>query len=414
MQLGRESNEQWQLQLINSMRNTDADWQAMAETEPFYSVLTWEEFSSAKLDQAAIDRFYASGELDICCIFDKLNYHFGAFEPKTALDFGCGVGRLTFAMARRAASVTGVDIAPAMLAHANKRCEESGQANIRFQTDMPDNPFEWINSCIVLQHIPPRRGLQILRRLLDLVATGGRISIQLTTSREPRLAEGLVGTSEVAFVDDQKISAFVPELNQPTGQMFMFDYDMNLVLALLRRSGFAEVHLVLTDHGGHHGVWILGVKAISKSLELVLGEEVLFRGGGRGLGFLLDGWSSPEPWGVWSDGPAAKLRFHLSPRPAGKVVLRLRLNAFLPVRSSRRDIDVLIAGKLVERWSFDSENPFGGRRLIVDQEAFDSNGGLEIGFKVLKPESPVQFGLSRDARKLGIGLVSLLAEAEGP
>ena len=68
---------------MNSMRDTDADWQSMAESEPFYSVLTSEEFLSARLDQAAIDRFYASGETDICWVFDKLTYHFGTFENRS-------------------------------------------------------------------------------------------------------------------------------------------------------------------------------------------------------------------------------------------------------------------------------------------------------------------------------------------
>ena len=399
---------------MNSMRDTDADWQSMAESEPFYSVLTSEEFLSARLDQAAIDRFYASGETDICWVFDKLTYHFGAFEPKSALDFGCGVGRLTFAMARRASSVTGVDIAPAMVDHANKRCAQLGQANVRFQTEIPDNRVEWINSYIVLQHVPTAHGLRILRRLFDLVVAGGRISIQLTISREPRLAGQFLYASDVAFFDGQKIAAVTAELKQPTGRMFMFDYDMNLVLAMLRRSGFAELHLIMTDHDGHHGVWILGAKstAVPKALQLRLGEEVLFRNDGSGSGFLVGGWSQPEPWGVWSDSSVAKLRFHLNPRPARKVLLRLRLTAFVPVQGSEREIHVSIANKLIERWKFDSVNPSGERRLVVDQELIGSDGGLEIGFNILKPESPVQFGLARDARKLGIGLLSLIAEAE--
>ena len=396
------------------MRDTDADWQSMAETEPFYSVLTSEEFLSARIDQAAIDRFYASGETDICWVFDKLKHHFGAFEPKSALDFGCGVGRLTFAMARRASAVTGVDIAPAMLDHANKRRAQLGQGNVRFQTEIPNDRVEWINSFIVLQHIPTGHGLRILRRLFDLVAPGGRISIQLTISREPRLAGQFLYTSDVAFFDGQKIAAVTAEQKQPEGRMFIFDYDMNLVLAMLRRSGFAELHLIMTDHDGHHGVWILGAKstAVPKALELRLGEEVLFRSDGSGSGFLVDGWSEPEPWGVWSDGSVAKLRFHLSPKPAGKVLLRLQLNAFLPEQSSEREVHVSIANKLIERWRFDSGNPSGERRLIVDQEMIGSDGGLEIGFHILKPESPVQFGLASDARKLGIGLLSLIAEAE--
>src|SRR5271166_5329161 len=397
---------------MNSMRDTDADWQSMAETEPFYSVLTSEEFLSTNLDQAAIDRFYASGETDIGWVFDKLTYHFGAFEPKSALDFGCGVGRLTFAMARRASAITGVDIAPAMLDHANKRSAQLGQANVQFQTEIPDDRVEWINSYIVLQHIPTGHGLRILRRLFDLVVPGGRISIQLTISREPRLAGQFLYTSDVAFFDGQKIAAVTAELKQPKGRMFMFDYDMNLVLAMLRRSGFTELHLVMTDHDGHHGVWILGAKstAVPKALQLRLGEEVLFRSDGSGSGFLVDGWSQPEPWGVWSDSSVAKLRFHLNPKPAGKVLLRLRLTAFVPVQGSEREIHVSIANKLIERWKFDSSNPSGERRLIVDQELIGSDGGLEIGFNILKPESPVQFGLARDARKLGIGLLSLIVE----
>jgi hypothetical protein len=35
-----------------------------------------------------------------------------------------------------------------------------------------------------------------------------------------------------------------------------------------------------------------------------------------------------------------------------------------------------------------------------------------VGFHILKPESPSQSGLSSDARKLGIGLVSLIVDAD--
>jgi SAM-dependent methyltransferase len=396
------------------MRDTDADWRSMAETEPFYSVLTSEEFLSAKLDQAAIDRFYTSGETDISWVFNMLTHHFGAFEPKSALDFGCGVGRLTFAMAKRAAVVTGVDIAPVMLDHANKRCAHLGQVNVRFQTELPEDRVEWINSYIVLQHIPPQRGLGILGRMFDLLVPRGRISIQLTISREPRLAEQFLYRSDVAFFDEHKVTAFIPDLKDRRGQMHLFDYDMNLVLAMLRRSGFAEVHLVLTDHDGHHGVWILGVKstAIRKTLELRVGEEVFFGRDGRGSDFLVEGWSGPEPWGVWSEGSVAKLRFHFNPRPVGKLILHIRLNGFIPTQTSVREVDVSVANKLIERWGFESAHPSGERRLIVDQEMIGSDGGLEIGFDILKPESPAQFGISGDARMLGIGLVSLIVNAE--
>jgi Glycosyltransferase family 17 len=147
-------------------------------------------------------------------------------------------------------------------------------------------------------------------------------------------------------------------------------------------------------------------------LDLRIGEEIFFHSEARGCCFLLDGWSYPEPWGVWSDGSVAKLRFHLNPRPTGEVVVRIRVNAFIPVQSSVRDIEVSIADKLNERWRFDSANPCGQKCLVVDQENIGLDGRLEIGFHVLKPESPAQFGLSTNPRKLGIGLVSLIVDAK--
>jgi GT2 family glycosyltransferase len=92
---------------------------------------------------------------------------------------------------------------------------------------------------------------------------------------------------------------------------------------------------------------------LPKKFELSVGEEVLFHRDGRGPDFLAGGWSLPEDWGVWTNGSVAKLRFHLTPRPAGKVVLRIQLNAFISAASSVREVDVSIANKLIDRWRFD-------------------------------------------------------------
>jgi len=37
----------------------------------------------------------------------------------------------------------------------------------------------------------------------------------------------------------------------------MHDYALSDVVRLFVDAGFAELHLRHTDHGGHHGVWIL-------------------------------------------------------------------------------------------------------------------------------------------------------------
>jgi len=41
----------------------------------------------------------------------------------------------------------------------------------------------------------------------------------------------------------------------------MYDYDLSQVVKLFNHAGVAELTLVSTDHGGHHGVILLGRKS---------------------------------------------------------------------------------------------------------------------------------------------------------
>jgi SAM-dependent methyltransferase len=55
----------------------------------------------------------------------------GLLGPKvTALDIGCGIGRLEIALAPRVRAMTGIDVSPGMIDEAQKRC--TGLANVDF------------------------------------------------------------------------------------------------------------------------------------------------------------------------------------------------------------------------------------------------------------------------------------------
>src|SRR5213075_50537 len=86
------------------------DWNALGEQEPFFSVLTEDRFLCERMSEADREAFFATGEADIAQIFELID-----FAPKSALDFGCGVGRLTRALAKRVEHVIGVDAAESML-----------------------------------------------------------------------------------------------------------------------------------------------------------------------------------------------------------------------------------------------------------------------------------------------------------
>jgi len=94
------------------------------------------------------------------------------FSPTRTIDFGCGVGRLTLPLARDSASVPGVDVSPGMLSEAQKNSAERGVSNVRFALEVSGR-FGLVHSFIVLQRIPPRRGLPIGRDPATPVEPGG-------------------------------------------------------------------------------------------------------------------------------------------------------------------------------------------------------------------------------------------------
>lgn len=234
-------------------RDTDADWRELGATQPYWGVLTHPDYRTENLTPANLEAFYASGGEYISDIVRKLKAATGKSAGGRALDFGCGAGRLTEAMTAYAPSVTGFDISPGMLAEARKR---GGKAT--YVDAMPDGPFDWINSFIVLQHIPPDRGLVLIEDLLARLAPGGQVSLHVTVWREGPLKEASAsGWKRLLrpLVRRWRVAQL------PKGAIRMYDYDLSQVVERLNRAGIGDLTLVATDHGGHHGVILLGMKA---------------------------------------------------------------------------------------------------------------------------------------------------------
>ena len=135
--------------------------------------------SRRRLATSPHPEFFATGEADITSLLSVAASVIGHDIPLvSALDFGCGVGRLTLPLARRAEHVTACDIAPDLLARARMHAEEAGLHNITFvendQLDtLSDGAFTFICSLLVFQYVPRQAGYTIIRTLLRLLAPGG-------------------------------------------------------------------------------------------------------------------------------------------------------------------------------------------------------------------------------------------------
>lgn len=103
----------------------------------------------------------------------------------SALDFGCGVGRLSLALARTFQHVTGVDVSESMIDRAREFAEQAHDGNTIFRINIEarlpfhDAEFDFALAWIVLQHQPPRLARTYLAELIRVVKPGGILVFQL-------------------------------------------------------------------------------------------------------------------------------------------------------------------------------------------------------------------------------------------
>jgi SAM-dependent methyltransferase len=234
-----------------AQRDTDADWRELGRSEPYWGVLSHDMFRPENLTPEAIEAFYACGRPYIDEIVGRLAAATGSAPRGRALDFGCGVGRLTEAMAEHVDEVVGLDVSPGMLEVARRR---GGKA--AYLETLPEGmTFDWINSFIVFQHIPPERGEAILADLLARLNPDGAVSLQFAVWRDA-VKQWPKTTGWRSAFGSLRRRRWVASL--PVGHILMYDYDLSRLLRLLNAGGVEEMSLVSTHHDGHHGVIILG------------------------------------------------------------------------------------------------------------------------------------------------------------
>jgi trans-aconitate methyltransferase len=222
------------------------DWETLARQEPFFAVLTEERFLRDQMSDDHREAFFASGEADIAHLFGLIG-----FTPKSALDFGCGVGRLTRALATRVERVAGVDAAPSML-----RLARENVPNAAFSAQIPDQTFDLIVSLIVFQHIPVRRGEALLDELLRHLEIGGVAAVHVTFRRPGSSLRRVARAVRARMPLVHRIAQLLRH-ERPMPYMQMNEYDQARVFAIMRRHGCAEPRIIPTNHGGIEGAIVI-------------------------------------------------------------------------------------------------------------------------------------------------------------
>lgn len=145
--------------------------------------------------------FLATGRAEVDAVLARLAELCVAPRLGTALDFGCGPGRLTAGLAAAGFErVIGVDISASMLDTARRLADRTPHADrCEFRLNegttlagMPDDSVDLVYTCRVLQHIPPELALGYLREFLRVSRPGGLVVFQLPAEPGPGLVGGLL------------------------------------------------------------------------------------------------------------------------------------------------------------------------------------------------------------------------------
>jgi SAM-dependent methyltransferase len=160
-------------------------WEEMANQDPLWAILS---YSEGKYGRWTHERFFASGADRV----DAFLTHGSALDRplrwEAALDFGCGVGRLTRGLAARFEHAVGVDISDTMVRTAQELNATVGNVSFRLnaQPDLAmfsDAMFDFVGTDIVLQHLPDRESVyRYLAEFVRVLRSGGLLVFQLPTS----------------------------------------------------------------------------------------------------------------------------------------------------------------------------------------------------------------------------------------
>jgi len=239
--------------------NTDKHWETYGRNDPYFGVITDDKFRSLNLTDENREEFFRSGEDYIAAIFRNVRRHIAPeFAARSALDFGCGVGRLLIPLAGLAQEVTGIDVSESMLQEARKNCDQRRLSNVSLvkaddSLSRLDRDYDFIHSYIVFQHIPVERGERIFAGLLKRLAPGG------------------VGVVHFTYAKDYKPSVIIPFIkkyvpfanniiNWIKGEGFvshdmqMNAYDLNHILLAVQKSDVSGFYAEFTHFVGELGL----------------------------------------------------------------------------------------------------------------------------------------------------------------
>lgn len=238
----------------SSFEQLKQTWTQLGQEDPMWAVVSHRGKRQGKWN---VEEFFQTGEKDVSHYHTMLCENGGPERFHRVLDFGCGLGRLTQAWARRAETVVGVDISPPMI-HSARRLA-AALDNVEFavndQTslvDFPNDHFDLVASHICLQHMPWPLARQYLAEFARVCRPAGWVAFQLPAGQRHH-ARSRVALARKWIVDHLPwgLGAAYRKWKHGTSAVFEMYYTPSKeVLQAVGAVGLVEIHRRPDDAAG--------------------------------------------------------------------------------------------------------------------------------------------------------------------
>ncbi|OYN97447.1 SAM-dependent methyltransferase [Enemella evansiae] len=165
-----------------------SDWHALGEHDPMWAVLSRPGTKGGKWEPG---EFLATGVAEVAALRDWARSIDLDLGDGPALDFGCGLGRITQPLATHHARVLGVDVSASMLAGAHGLlCYADRPERVEFMSNQEAGleqfgsaTFDLVHCDLVLQHLPVRLAELYMVEMLRILRPGGVLHLGVPDAR---------------------------------------------------------------------------------------------------------------------------------------------------------------------------------------------------------------------------------------